>query len=538
MDSVILKRGNSTIHLEKSDHSIGLRAFVPEDIDFIIPEMNEKLQWIDTNKELSGFKIINFYKKGNIEKLLDDLRAHENIHTGTHVYHTPDSNVPFVPTGKITLRFRNGVSEEEKQVVLSSYKLLILESRQKENLEHVIVETYIVSVTQGSMNPLKVAYELQQFDILVLAEPDLSTPGKLTEFELPPDPFLADQWHLQNSGTQFNSSLGLKVGADARVVKAWQKMGSLGDESCIVAIIDDGFDINHPDLNSDGKVVAPWDFQTRSPDPRPKSVTPFDGDYHGTACAGIAIGISNNIGVLGVAPACRLMPIRWSGTINDDTIEAWFDYVRVNGAWIVNCSWGTVAANNVLSTRQNEAIEDCARRGRNGLGCVIVFASGNANRNINDPEKGHVNGFAIHPDVISVAASNSLDERSEYSNFGNEITVCAPSDGHGGRGLLTCDMSGKFKFQGIEYAAGYAAGDYTKMFGGTSGAAPVVAGVCALILSYDRQLTAMQVKEIVQRSARQIGDLSTYKNGHSILHGYGCINAEEAINYINNLINK
>ena len=146
------------------------------------------------------------------------------------------------------------------------------------------------------------------------------------------------------------------------------------------------------------------------------------------------------------------------------------------------------------------------RNGRNGLGCVIVFAAGNSNHDINDPDGGTVDGFATHPDVIAVAACNSRDERSNYSNFGKEISLCAPSSGMGGRGILTSDVRGTFQFHGVTYEAGYEAGDYTRTFGGTSSATPLVAGICALLLSVNPALTAKQVKEILESTARRIGD--------------------------------
>ncbi|MBC9909753.1 S8 family peptidase [Chitinophaga varians] len=534
MDSFILKRGNTTIQLEKSEDQIALRPEKTTDLAAAMPALGGDMEWSDTNKKLGGFHLINIKGAENIDRTLDQLREHELIATGSHVYHTPQSQVPYVPTGKLTLRFTPGTSDTVKQAILDAYKLMVVASRVKENPAGGKQETFIVAVTPDSMNPLKVAYELQHHDNILLAEPDLSTPGKLAQFALPGDPLFKEQWHLQNSGVQFGSSLGLKAGADARVVEAWQKMQSLGSPDCIIAVIDDGFDLTHPDLGGNGKIVAPWDFQTQSPDPSPRKKTPFDGDYHGTACAGLALGNSNNEGITGVAPSCRLMPIRWNENINDDNIEAWFNYAAQNGAWVINCSWGASPAYYVLSTRQLEVIEDCARNGRNGLGCVIIFAAGNANTNINDPAHESVNGFAIHPDVIAVAASTSRDERAGYSNYGREISVCAPTDGQGGRGLLTTDVRGTFTFQGIEYAAGYDAGDYTKIFGGTSGAAPVVAGVCALMLSHNPRLKAADVKQILQLSSRRIGNAADYTNGHSEYYGYGCVNAAAAIDITSN----
>ena len=78
--------------------------------------------------------------------------------------------------------------------------------------------------------------------------------------------------------------------------------------------------------------------------------------------------------------------------------------------------------------------------------------------------------------------------------------------------------------------AGYAAGDYTATFGGTSSATPLVAGVCGLVLAVNPALSAAEVKQIVQETARKIGDPADYgANGHSQAFGYGCIDAAAAV---------
>ncbi len=336
----------------------------------------------------------------------------------------------------------------------------------------------------------------------------------------------------EEPGVQYGTSLGLKAGADARVVAAWQRSQSLGSPACIVAVIDDGFDLTHPDLAGNSKVVAPWDFKTNTNNPAPQRYNPDPRftDYHGTACAGVAIGNINGGGIIGVAPHCRFMPVRWSSSIDDDSIRRQFAYVAAQDAWVVSCSWGVSTPVYDPSTVMDEAITECAEEGRNGLGCVVVFAAGNANHDINNPQGGTLDGFATHPDVISVAACNSRDVKSNFSNFGKEISVCAPSSGAGGRGILTSDVRGTFPFRGVSYQAGYEAGDYTKTFGGTSSAAPLVAGVCALVLSVNPTLTARQVKSILETTARKIGDPASYdENGHSIYYGYGCVDADAAV---------
>jgi subtilisin family serine protease len=550
-------------------------------------------------QRLGSFQVVNVAAApAGAEETLDELRRQPGIDAGTHVYYTSADAVPFVPTGSLYIVFRAGAALEACQRLLDELQLEIVEARGE--------RTVIARVTAGSPNPIKTAAALQADPCVAVAEPDLATPGRLTAIALPrggspalpaaPAPAMSPapvsgtapgtapgtgpgtasgtgpgtgpgtasapaprrtargralpldaltdrQWHLRNTGRLEGSPLNLKPGADARVVAAWQATRSFGSRDCIVAVIDDGFDLAHDDLGGPGKIVAPWDFTRRSPDVRPEFNEQYPrfepgpgvwvGDWHGTACAGVAIGAQNGRGILGAAPNARLMPIRWGVSLADAEVEAWFDYVTAQGAWVVSCSWSAAARNYPLSTRKAAAIARCAREGRGGRGAVICFAAGNEDRDIDDPQDpagASVNGFATHPDVIAVAASTSRDEKAHYSNRGAAIALCAPSSGRGGRGIFTSDVTGVFTRGGIAVDAGYGPGDFTAGFGGTSSATPLVAGICALILSANPQLTAAEVKQLVTGTARKIGTGAAYgPRGHSPHFGYGCIDAAAAL---------
>jgi subtilisin family serine protease len=320
-------------------------------------------------------------------------------------------------------------------------------------------------------------------------------------------------------------------------------------------------DINHPDFQGPGKLVAPRDFRENDFLPLPGEAE----DNHGTSCAGVAVAEETGTGAVGVAPGCALMPIRTTGFLDDESIEQLFDWAVRNGASVISCSWGPSAVYFPLSLRQRAALTRAATRGRNGKGCVIVFAAGNANRPTNGKvnERGWQNnvlkgptewlgGFATHPDVIAVSASTSLNKKAVYSNWGAEISVCAPSNnappgvglqGVGyvftapeittpirGLGIVTTDRVG---------GEGYDPSDFTRDFGGTSSACPLVAGVAALVLSANPDLTAVEVKQILQQTADKIVDpdadpqlgfrKGTYENGgRSDWFGYGKVNALKA----------
>jgi subtilisin family serine protease len=434
------------------------------------------------------------------------------------VFYTSDDGVPLVPTGKIYLEFRDGSDVLDLQKLLRDNGLQILEARGKNAL--------IAGCGKNAGAAVGIAAALQADPDVSVAEPDMITEGDLTSF-VPQDEFLNLQWYLKNEGSHYGSSIGFKRGADARVVEAWREAGTLGNPQILVAIIDDGFDLSHHDLGEKGRVRAPFDFKRGSSDPSPDLSAK---DWHGTACAGVAVGRSDAKGVVGAAPNCSFMPIRWGTSLSDESVEAWFRYVTENCADVVSCSWSARAKNYPLSTRKQRAISDCATVGRKGLGCIICFAADNNGRDINEPARTSVNGFAIHPDVIAVAACTSMDERSDYSSFGDAIWVAAPSSGAGGWGVTTSDVTGTYTRDGATVAAGYSPGDYTNDFGGTSSACPLVAGVCALVLSVRPDLSSRDLKEILKLSARKIGNDADYDEaGRSKHFGWGCINAEAAV---------
>ncbi|MEY3223367.1 MAG: hypothetical protein RLZZ203_2223, partial [Cyanobacteriota bacterium] len=371
----------------------------------------------------------------------------------------------------------------------------------------------------------------------------------------PQDSLYPQQWYLNhNGGNQ------LVAGSHISVEQAWDI--TRGVRSIVVAVVDDSFDLRHPDFQGNGKVIAPRDLKENDflPLPGEKETS------HGTACAGLAVAEENGSGIVGVAPGCAMMPIRTTGFLDDKSIEDAFNWAVEKGASVISCSWGASAVYFPLSIRQKAAISRAATNGRKGKGCVIIFAAGNANRPLNGsvneqnwPKnivQGRTNwlsGFAVHPDVITVSASTSLNKKAAYSNWGDNISVCAPSNNAPpgmwfqetgyvytqpaivsalvGVGMLTTDQIG---------GAGYDAGNFTNNFGGTSSATPIVAGVAALVLSANPDLTAQQVKRILQDTADKIVDNNpdpqlgvrggTYNsNGHSQWFGYGKVNAAKAV---------
>lgn len=418
---------------------------------------------------------------------------------------TPTEN----PTNRleVTMEFKGEDVVSSGSLSLREFGLEILEELD------FLSQGYTVRLTESSKeNPLKIALKLQQRKEIETAEPDLSF--KILKQHTPLDSLYQYQWHLENKG----GMAGLTAGADVKAEEAWDI--TRGSRDIVVCVMDDGFDLTHPDFTASGKTVSPRDFGQNDFDPNPVS----ESDNHGTACAGVAVAEENGVGVVGLAPRCSFMPVRTSGWLSDNSITSLFQYAIDNNADVISCSWSASAWNFPLSTRMHAIINKAATQGRsNNKGCVILFAAGNESRPLDGTINGQVSyqGFALHPNVIAVAASNSLDKQSSYSNVGPELTICAPSSGSPGRRIVTTDRRG---------INGYSTGDYTIGFGGTSSSTPLTAGLAALILSVNPELTSAEVKQIIMETADKIDQANgQYVNGHSSLYGHGRINAHKAV---------
>jgi len=342
------------------------------------------------------------------------------------------------------------------------------------------------------------------------------------------------QWHLGPAVIN-----GINVNAHASVADAHTATQGQGT---VIAVIDDGIDIDHPEFSRPGKVVFPWDATLKNADPRPKSST----DNHGTACAGVACA-DGVAGATGVAPQAKLMPIRLRSGLGSIAEAAAFQWAADNGADVISCSWGPpdgkwYAPNDPVhnavfpipaSTRI--AIEYAVTNGRGGKGAVILFAAGNGNETVEN------DGYASFPSVIAVAACNDTGRRSVYSDFGRAVWCSFPSGDFGyaplghpaplTAGIWTTDRSGVNGYNRGNVADGDAAGMYTNSFSGTSSACPGAAGVAALVLATNPELSWYEVREVLKNCCDRI-DPSTGQydaTGHSPFYGFGRLNAAKAV---------
>jgi subtilisin family serine protease len=345
--------------------------------------------------------------------------------------------------------------------------------------------------------------ELRDRDDVVWAHPDLAM--RLVPRELPDDPFVADQWHLENTGQQ-----GWTPGVDINAETAWAIATGAGG---MVAVLDSGVDSDHPDLD----VVVGWDYVGRDEDSNPDMGT--DEGPHGTAAAGLAAATGDNgLGVAGVAYDAQVYGIRLLGgdTTLTDFYDAFVEAVDA-GAWVLSNSWGfgDDCPDIPIYSTFEEAFAYAEDHGRGGLGTAIVVAAGNGGcDNSND-------GFQGLPEAISVAATDGNDEREWYSSFGSVVDVAAPSGG-----VLTTDVGGD---EG--YGSWNDDPDYHGGFSGTSASTPIVAGTLAVMFEANPRLTAAQAREVLSETSVRIdvedGGYDAW--GWSMYYGYGRIDAGAAV---------
>jgi Subtilase family len=310
---------------------------------------------------------------------------------------------------------------------------------------------------------------------------------------VPNDPLFPNQWNMT------------RIQAGGSGFTGWDI--SQGNQAVVVCVLDSGCDLNHPDLQYSGPGIRldplnPPGNPPGSPNP---GVLNFNVG-HGTSCAGIvAAGFNNGIGVTGVAGNCRILPIAFQ---NADSME-----VR-NGIMFATDHGARVISMSFNNTTWIPAIVDPAIQYAFNRNVILCCSTGNNNGAIVYP--------ATNPLVIACGASDQVDTRAPFSNFGPEISVVAP-----GINIPTTDILG---------TGGYDPTDNILNFFGTSAAAPHVAGLAALLLSHDPTLSNVEVHNIIERTADKVGGVvySTtplHPNGSwNNQMGYGRINVLRALN--------
>jgi subtilisin family serine protease len=372
-------------------------------------------------------------------------------------------------SGGLLVRFNGGMPSPAARAVLRDLRATITRSFEQ--------GPSLVTLGPG-VDASRAALRLSAARGVLYAEPD----GTIqVDAALPfNDPRAGELWGLNNPND-----------VDIDAAEAWSI--TTGVPATVVAVIDSGFDLSHPDLfnkvwvnpgeiagngvddDRDGKIddVFGWNFLDNTPD-----IRDFDG--HGTHISGTIAGVANNgVGVTGVAPGVRIMPLKFIGDRGDgaisDAVSA-IHYAVAHGARVINASWGS----NEYSQSLADAIRYAGSRD-----VVFVTAAGNQAAN-NDRIPNYPPNVASS-NVLSVAAIDSTGALASFSNYGPRmVDLAAP-----GVGILSTVLGG-----------GYA------RYSGTSMSTPHVAGVAALILSRSPGRSADQVVQTILSSVKPLPTLT------------------------------
>jgi proprotein convertase subtilisin/kexin type 2 len=309
--------------------------------------------------------------------------------------------------------------------------------------------------------PLEVGLEKQ-------LEERLEKQLDFTAVQSPSDPLYPYQWYLKNTG-QSNG----KPRLDLNVEKAWA-MGITG-KNITTAIMDDGVDYMHPDLKNNFNAEASYDFSSNDPYPYPRYTDDWFNS-HGTRCAGeIAAARDNGICGVGVAYDSKIAGIRMlDQPYMTDLIEANSMGHEPNMIHIYSASWGPTDDGKTVDGPRNatmRAIVKGVNEGRNGLGSIFVWASGDGG----EDDDCNCDGYAASMWTISINSAINNGENAHYDESCS--STLASTFSNGGRnpetGVATTDLYGRC----------------TRSHSGTSAAAPEAAGVFALALEANPRLT-------------------------------------------------
>lgn len=440
------------------------------------------------------------------------LKLEDNIRFAGRVLQNAKSGDVMLYTENFFVKFNDKVSEADCQGILAKYQLTI-----KSKLSFA-TNAYFACASEGTgLKVFEIAEQLLAENQVEYCHPELVQERRFKTIH----PL---QWHLAKT-----KIAGRAVDAHVNIEQAWKITKGKG---ITIAVIDDGIDVDHPEFKD--RIVFPFDATEGLDDPRPKKTE----DKHGTSCAGMACASGLSNGASGTAPEAALMPIRLRSGLGSMAEANAFAWAADKGADVISCSWGpsdgdwwnpedpTHTTDSPLPDSTRLAMEYALSKGRKGKGCVILFAAGNGNESIK------YDGYASFPGVIAVGACNDTGIRSVYSDYGEALWACFPSNDFAHKPFKRAEpISTGLRTTDRQKSEGYGEGDYTDRFGGTSGACPGMAGIVGLMLAVNPALTPAGVKDLIRLSCNPIDtkEGAYDENGHSVWYGYGRIDAGKAV---------
>ncbi|OBZ89575.1 Protease KEX1 [Choanephora cucurbitarum] len=323
------------------------------------------------------------------------------------------------------------------------------------------------------------------------------------------DPGFDYQWHLVNQ---------IQKGHDLNVTGVWSQ--GITGKGVVVAILDDGLDLDHEDLRDNYFAPGSYDFNDHTNEPRPR----LSDDTHGTRCAGEIAATKSNVCGVGVAYDAKVAGVRiLSGHITEADEAAALNY-EYQKNHIYSCSWGPSDQGEVAEAPQGivlSAIQNGIQNGRNGSGSIFVFASGNGGAN---EDNCNFDGYTNSLYTITVGAVDRLGNHPAYSELCAAQLVVTYSSGSGGY-IYTTDIGNN---------------QCSDRHGGTSAAAPLAAGVFALVLSIRPDLSWRDMQHLCVQSAMPIApddpDWVSLPSGRRFNHkfGFGVLDAYQIVELAKN----
>lgn len=511
-------RNGKKVYLKKESDQFVVRA-MPEDL---AKKGIVEHETVENVERVSGNSTRVTVSSRKVDPMMKELREDTVTH---HAYTQQDNNAEFLITDRIFVTFKQPASNELVSKFMAKYAL-VLRSQYSDR-------EYLFQLTdQTGMNPVKLVVVINEKEkqLVESCEHDLNKRMTISDVNLPSDIKYTQQWHLH---THF-AHAAVDPRSSSKCEGAWTVLNHFGSQDVVIAVSDDGCKLDHPDFDSPNK-FAHWGYMEGTSLINRDSVSANptkmyqSGADHGTCCCGVVAAEIDGALTVGAAPGCRLLPIKWESSgpsllISDSKMLTVLNFIA-DKADVLSNSWGSspefLFATNVIS----KITQLAQTGGRRGKGIVFLWAAGNENcpiqhsGNLNIPYDNGYNQFGSWqgvstskifehnlvsvPGVMHVAALASNAQRSHYSNYGNGISICAPSSNSHeywrmavtGLGILT--TSGRSPF-------------FDSEFGGTSSATPLVAGIAGLVISANPNLSALQVVSVLQRTAGKDLNMTAY----------------------------
>lgn len=510
---------------ETYTYRAGKKVILEKELDrFVVRALPEELRsmGITGAEQVSSSSSRITIRAADLEPMMSRVRHIAPTH---HAYNIAESGQELLITDRVFVTFRDPLAAEDVDAFAGRYGL-VLKQRYSDR-------EYLFQLTDHTgMNPVKLVVKLSEEEPIVeRADHDLNHRMSTYQLALPTDPFYPREWHINTR----LSDPDFDLRACSRCEETWQLLDNFGSADVVVGITDDGCKLDHGDFNSPGK-FAGWAYfrgerliRNSDIDARPSEMFK-PGANHGTACAGVVAGEVDAALTVGAAPGCRLLPVQWESNgpfllITDSKMLTALEFVA-DKVDVLSNSWGGVPENVWPSAVVNRIASLARTGGRRGRGIVFLWAAGNENCPIQhtagvdvpyddgwSPDRTRWVGVSTArrfennlvgiPGVMHVAALASISRRSHYSNYGTGIGICAPTNNvHKYRRLQVRGL-------GITTTTGPAS-DVTHGFGGTSSATPLVAGIAALTISANPDLTAPEVISILKQTASKNLSLEGY----------------------------